>query len=222
MFDYQAGEKYKLTLIMVGVAGLIAGMFFTLLLMPTEPASAHHKQVAMTRAQTDPDVVGRRGGYHQMDDVGGGGAGGQGGPGAAGAQGGQQAMPNAASMVDRAAAQQFMQNWLPRVWDLNAQTAAANQEDAIKWMTPECAAAYRQNVWSQDMAAQVAQSSLQSEFHIKVMDVSNNLQDGSVVVKVVGTQVLKAPAGQKTKDVNLEYMLSQTPAGVRVAGISGG
>ncbi len=31
MFDYQAGEKYKLTLIMVAIAGLMAGAFFTIL-----------------------------------------------------------------------------------------------------------------------------------------------------------------------------------------------
>jgi hypothetical protein len=89
-------------------------------------------------------------------------------------------------------------------------------------MTPDCAAAYRQNIWSADTAAQISQSSLQSEFHIRTMEVSNNLADGSVVVKVQGTQILKAPAGQKSKDVNLEYMLKQTPDGIRVAGISDG
>src|SRR5437868_6583038 len=138
MFDYQAGEKYKLTLIMVSIAGLIAGMFFTMLLMPQESASAHRKAAPTTRAMSDPDVTGRRGGDGPMgnDLTGGGGAYAQ-----AQAQAGQQAgMPDPASMVDRGAAQMFMQNWLPRVWDLSAQTAAANQEEAIKWMTPECAA----------------------------------------------------------------------------------
>src|SRR5688572_25663276 len=61
MFDYQAGEKYRLTLVMVGVAGLIAGMFFAILLMPTSEAPSRAKRVAMTRAMTDPDVTGGRG-----------------------------------------------------------------------------------------------------------------------------------------------------------------
>ena len=217
MFDYQAGEKYKLTLIMVGVAGLIAGMFFTMLLMPTEAPASHHKGAGAMSARVlnDPDITGGRGGpglyaQNQAATV----------MQASGAV--QASMPAAqpVALVDRAAAQMFMQNWLPRVWDLSAQTAGGNQEEAIKWMTPDCAAAYRQNIWTSDTAAQVSQSSLQSEFHVRSMDVGENLGDGSVVVKVQGTQILKAPAGQKTKEVNLEYMLKQTPEGLRIAGIS--
>jgi hypothetical protein len=47
MFDYQAGEKYKLTLIMVGFAGLMAGMLFTLVLMPQQesPRRGKHHSV---------------------------------------------------------------------------------------------------------------------------------------------------------------------------------
>src|SRR6185437_13626537 len=169
MFDYQAGEKYKLTLIMVGIAGIIAGMFFTLLLLPSpdmSPHSKHHQMDARTaRILSNPDVSGRRdGGLF-------------GGPGAASAQDGQ-AQPAAPGvpLVDRVTAQQFMQNWLPRVWDLSAQTATTDQEEAIKWMTPECAAAYRQSIWSPDIASKISSSALQSEWHTTQMDVSDNLQ----------------------------------------------
>ena len=215
MFDYQAGEKYKLTLIMVGVAGLMAGIFFTLLLMPSpDMAPSRRRQMAMTRAMSDPDVTGRRMGPGSYSSGGSADGGQSNGPGAAGAT------SQGIALVDRAQATEFMQNWLPRVWDLSAQTAETNQEEAIKWMTSDCAAAYRQNIWSQDTAKAVSSSGLQSEFHLKTMDVSENLKDGSVVVKVQGVQLLKAPAGQKSKDVNLEYMLRQTADGMRIAGIS--
>jgi hypothetical protein len=219
MFDYQAGEKYKLTLIMVGVAGLIAGMFFTLLLMPTPDAAAAKQARAaarMTRANMDPDVVGSRGGGNAYTQ-------GQAMAGAAIANGtgaGSGPMPAAADMVDRFKAQELMQSFLPLVWDLNARTALSNQEEAIKWMTPDCAAAYRANVWTPDMANKITSSGLQSQFTIKDIQVSQNLSDGSVVATVHGNQILVAPAGTKQKEVNLEYMLKQTPEGIRVAGIS--
>jgi hypothetical protein len=213
MFDYQAGEKYKLTLIMVGVAGLIAGMFFTLLMMPTPDSNSARKArnaARMTRAMSDPDVTGRTQGQQSSSSSEGGGA----------ANAGNEGMGSAETLVDHSKAQEFMQNWLPRVWDLSAATAGSNQEEAIRWMTPDCAAAYRLNIWSADVASKISGSSLQTEFHLKQMKVSDNLRDGSVVVTVQATQVLKAPAGTREKEINLEYMLKKTPVGMRIAGIS--
>ena len=41
MFDYQAGEKYKLTLVMTGVTGVVIGAALTILL--SAPTEAPHK-----------------------------------------------------------------------------------------------------------------------------------------------------------------------------------
>lgn len=213
MFDYQAGEKYKLTLIMVAVAGLLAGIFFTMLLMPTEsPASSRRKQGQVTRAMTDPDVTG--GGSHGYGAS----------PIAAAVlnqgQGAAQAQPGA-QLADRGTARQFMDTWLQRVWDLGANSAVQSQEWAISQMTPACAAAYRQNIWTSGLAQQVQQSGLQSAFTPAVVDVSENLSDGSVVVKVKGVQVLSAATGQqKSRQISVEYMVIQTADGLKVAGIS--
>ena len=68
MFDYQAGEKYKLTLIMVGFAGLMAGMFFTMLLMPTPEPQSHQRQAP--KWASNPDVTGGRGGPHMPAPIG--------------------------------------------------------------------------------------------------------------------------------------------------------
>lgn len=207
MFDYQAGEKYKLTLIMVGIAGLLAGIFFSMLLMPTE-APASRKRAQQTRAMSDPDVTGGRGyapsqGIVNVIPTGG------------------APQPNV-QLVDRGTARIWMDTWLPRVWDLGAQSAAQSQEWAIAQMTPECAAAYRQNIWTGALAKQVSESGLQSSFTPSVVDVSENHRDGSVEVKVQGVQVLGAAAGQKQRQIAVTYMLIQTPEGMRVAGISEG
>jgi hypothetical protein len=194
---------------MVAIAGIIGGMFFTLLLLPSPDmtAQARHgkRDPRMEKVMHNRDITGRNDGGPMQ------------GPGSANAQETQQ---SSAQFVDRSTAQQFMQNWLPRVWDLSAQTATTDQEEAIKWMTPECAAAYRQNIWSPEIASRISSSALQSEWHTTQMDVSDNMQDGSVVVKVQGVQVLQAPTGRKEKQVSLEYMLKQTPDGMRIAGIS--
>jgi hypothetical protein len=222
MFDYQAGEKYKLTLIMVGVAGLLAGIFFTMLLMPTE-APASRKRAAMTRAQMDPDVTG--GSKFASSPVAAqmfAAAGAmQGAPG--GQPGSAQAQAPAANQVDRAAVPNWMNQWLPRVWDLGASSAQSSQEWAIQQMTPNCAAAYRNNIWTAGLAKQVQDSGLQSTFTPSTVDVSDNLQDGSVVVKVKGVQILSAANGnQKQRIINVEYMVISTPEGIKVAGISEG
>lgn len=65
MFDYQAGEKYKLTLIMVGFAGLMAGMLFTMLVMPQPDPRAMKARKAPAWTK-DPDAGYGRGprAYH--------------------------------------------------------------------------------------------------------------------------------------------------------------
>lgn len=216
MFDYQAGEKYKLTLIMVGIAGLIAGMFFTLLLMPSpeQPQSRKGRGGGMSaRVASNPDITGGRssdGGFGSS------------------AQGQQQefGQPGATPapgvvLVDRSQAQMFMNSWLPRVWDLSAASAVANQTEAMRYMTPDCAAAYQRNIWTPELAKQVHESGLQSSFQIKDINVSENLSDGSVVIKVKGSQTLGVPGKSgRTRDVNLEYMMKQMPDGMKIAGIS--
>lgn len=222
MFDYQAGEKYRLTLIMVGVAGLLAGIFFTMLLMPTESPASSRRKVAMTRAMSDPDVTGGRG-YSAPNSVAQAIAANVAGPmqGGGGA-GGASAAP-AGQLVDRGSAKIFMDQWLPRVWDLGCQSASQAQEWAISQMTPACAAAYRSNIWTPALSKQVQESGLQSTFTPSTVDVSENLADGSVVVKVKGVQILSAATGQqKQRVINVEYMVIQTPEGMKVAGISEG
>ena len=145
MFDYQAGEKYKLTIIMVALAGFMAGVFLTVMLMPTpEPA----RRRAIPAYMRDPDITGR---YAQQSVP---------------ASGAAQAMssPQAVSGVEPQVAKTLITQWLPLAWDLSAGTAKSNQEKAMMYMTPECAAAYRQNIWTPDLGKQIDESGLKSNF----------------------------------------------------------
>lgn len=199
MFDYQAGEKYRLTLIMVGLAGMIAGVFFTVLLMPTpEPAKARVRPAYMDH----PDVSGM--------------------PASAAAAGARAVGPQVA-MTDPVVAKALIEQWLPKAWDLSAGSAPNSQRQAMQYMTPECAQAYCENVWTADLAKQIEESGLKSTFTADRVWSGGNQADGSVVVFVDGTQVLSVPGKPgNSRAVKLEYMVKQTPEGLRIAGISEG
>lgn len=208
MFDYEAGEKYKLTLIMVGVAGALAGMFFTMLLAPSpEPPSRRQRQMA--RHMTDPDVTG---GYRAPSGIA-----------ANAAQSGPpgSAPPNILA-VDPINARTMMDTFLPCAWDLSAGTARESQQRALAYMTPECAQAYRQNIWTDAIAQKIDQSGVQSHFAPEGIDVGTLQSDGTLVVTVQGTQTLTVPGGQggKSRRVKVEYLMKQFPEGLKIAGIS--
>ncbi len=204
MFDYQAGEKFKFTLVMVAIAGVMAGMFFTLLLMPTpEPQLRRARPHAAW--MDDPDVTGGR----------------------ASRSGAQSpvAAPIAVNpnLADPDTALNLVQQWLPFAWDLSAGTAQSSQEKAIMYMTTECANAYRRNIWTPEIAHQIEQSGVKSSFRTDRLVASRNQADGSVVIFVEGEQVLSVPSkGSKERPVKLEYLVKKTANGLRIAGISEG
>jgi hypothetical protein len=202
MFDYQAGEKYKLTLIMVGVAGLMAGMFFTVLLMPSAPPPSKRVMRAYMR---DPDVNGGHSMRYPSAEA--------------------STTPTAPQIqvADPNSALTMIEQWLPLAWDLSAGTAKDSQEKAILYMTPECAAAYRKNVWTADLAGQIDQSGLKSTFAAKRVAAGTTQADGTVVIFVDGEQTLNVPGKPaKVRPVKLEYLVKQTTDGLRIAGISEG
>ncbi|HNB22447.1 MAG TPA: hypothetical protein PKZ32_08520, partial [Candidatus Melainabacteria bacterium] len=184
MFDYQAGEKYKLTLIMVAIAGMMAGMFFTVLLMPTpEPAQARKR--ARQPWMDNPDVTGGR----------------TAAPGAAQAAAPTElqqkaqaaAMAQPAIKTDAVTAQTLVEKWLPFAFDLSSGSANDSQEKAIACMTPECAQSYRQSVWTPEVASQIAASGMKSSFRATKVIAGAHQTDGSIVITVEGEQILSPP-----------------------------
>lgn len=201
MFDYQAGEKYKLTLIIVGFAGAMVGMFFTLLLSPEQPTQRVAKQ--RPKWADHPDVTGGRTASSHGRAID--------GYGAAPGQAPLTAEPQVAP-TDPQQAVSLISDWLPKAWDFSAATAAASQEQAIQYMSPECAQAYRTNIWTQDMAQTIAQSGATSQFQTTSVQVGETRPDGAVVVLVEGKQILNVPQkGQNVHDVKFEYLVKMTP-----------
>lgn len=220
MFDYQAGEKYKLTLIMVAIAGMMAGMFFTVLLMPTPEAPQGRKR-AHQPWMDNPDATGGRGPRaiqaRAID--------GAEPPSAAQQQLQQQAQASAAAQpaikTDAVTAQSLVEKWLPYAFDLNSATASDSQEKAIACMTTECAQSYRQNVWTPEVAQQIAGSGMKSSFRASKVIAGAHQTDGSVVITVEGEQILSPPdQASKQRAVKFEYLLKQTPDGMKICGIS--
>src|SRR4029434_9984664 len=207
MFDYQAGEHDRVRLIMVGLAGLLAGIFFAVLLMPTPEPVRRRPMPAYMR---NPDVTGMRSEMTQP------------GPGAADAMTTPAAAPPVA-IADPIVARTLIEQWLPLAWDLSAGTASDSQEKAIAYMTKECADAYRHNIWNPELAKQISEAGLHSSFQTSRVEAGDLQPDGSVVVFVDGTQILSVTGkGSQSRPVKLEYLIRQTADGLRIAGISEG
>jgi hypothetical protein len=217
MFDYQAGEKYKLTLIMVGAAGVMAGAFFTLLLSPPgeAPQQKPHGRGARGGAgggapATDAVLDSSQRHHRGMRDQGAGGPGPQ--------SGGPSAAP--AEQADKAESRDLVANLLPIIFDFNSVSANRSQEQAMASMTPECATLYRQNVWTAEVAQGVAGASMTSTFTPSMCEAYTSTADGSVVIKVEGEQVLNVQGQQRPKHVSMEYLVKKTPQGLKICGIS--
>jgi hypothetical protein len=204
MFDYQAGEKFKLTLIMVGFAGLMAGMFFTMLLMPSQESPkrrGHHTNWSMNPNDASVHTRHRSAGQPQQQ---------------------QAAAPQApVTMVSAEEATGLITQWLPLAWDLSAGSAKANQERAIMYMTPDCAAEYKSNVWTPEVAKMVDDAGLKSSFTPSKITPGSPQADGSIVIFVEGVQEMSVPGkGTQQKEKRLEYLIKSTQEGLKVAGIS--
>jgi len=207
MFDYQAGEKYKMTLIMVAVAGAMAGVFITLILSPT-PVPTRRRQPS--KADTHPDITGIAPP-----------------PGSDPRYAGQpnSGPPQApAGMVEPFKAQAYVEAFLPLAWDFNATSAANSQQSAINMMTDECAKSYKSNIWTSEMATTIASSGMTSTWSQKMVSARQNQADGSIEIVVQGEQQLQLPGEPpKPRPVKFVYLVKKAADGtLKIAGISEG
>ncbi len=234
MFDYHAGEKFKIMLIGTALCAFLGGMFIMALVGGSpDPHAAARAQAReqkkklnsdygmMTSDQaaeaglrpTDVRTGPRRGGQNPM----------------AGAQepgGGQQlslAPPADYVQTNSMEAQSLIETWLPFGWDMSAGTASDSQERAMQLMTPACAEAYRKSLWTPELAKQIEESGLKSSFKTKNIKVAGTKPDGAIVVEVEGEQVLEMEGkGSQSLPKKLEYLVKKTDQGVRITGISEG
>lgn len=207
MFDYQAGERYKLTLIMVGAVGVIAGIFLMIIVAP--PSEAPRKKRPMSRSSYDPDVTGI------PRSLGGGAPGGLTEYGAAPTQGAA-----AVNSADGDAAKDFVRAFASNSFDFTASTAASSQQKAMSMMSPETASNYQANVWG-PVASQVTGSGVTTQFTPSMISTGQANPDGSIVIFLQGQLALNAADGHiEQKAVNMEYLVQKMPDGsMRISGI---
>jgi len=208
MFDYQAGEKQKLLLIMTAVSGVVAGAFFTLLLSPPGEAPQRPTRGGPRRP---PNMERGGAGTAPLRSVGG-----------MRDNGVQANQPPAGEEVDKGAAQSMVQGALQYMWDFNSTTANQSQEQAMALMTADCAQNYRLNVWTPEIAQKVGAAGMTSSFTPQSCEAITSTPDGSVVVKVQGQQILNLQGqAPQPKMVMMEYLVKRTPSGqLKICGIS--
>lgn len=225
MFDYHAGEKFKILLIGTAACAFLAGVLLMGLLGGGgEPAHITEARKKHKKMHTDQGVISSDRAAqlrYQPTDVR------QPEEGSAqnpmgGVQppgGGQQ--PANYSFTEPLAARSMIEAFLPYSWDLTAGSATQSQERAIECMTPECAQSYRASIWTKEMAAQIEQSGLKSSFTPTKIELAGNKPDGSVVIEVEGTQVLEMEGkGQKNRAVKMEYLVKSIGGSMKITGIN--
>ena len=91
----------------------------------------------------------------------------------------------------------------------------------MSYMTADCAQNYRQSVWTPDIAQKVAGAGMTSSFTPTRCEAITTTEDGSVVVKVEGEQILNLQGQPPRNDhKSMEYLIKKTPSGLKVSGIS--
>ena len=240
MFDYQAGEKYKITLAMTGIAGLIIGMFFTLLIMPQSSEPPRNRGNHGARVASNAGAL-RDSGYVEgvreynkkmkagtdeddsdINPIS------ASNPNSNSSQ--AQAMevsqaPNPTSesvgACDVNTASTLIERWLPLSWDLSAASAKFSQEKAISYMTNQCASQYRKHIWTKNISDQIASTGIVSHFKLISLKASQPNTDGSVTIYVEAEQELDIPGkGSKARDLSVQYLVIQTSNGPRIASIT--
>jgi hypothetical protein len=221
MFDYHAGEKFKILLIGTGACAFLFGVLLMGLLGGGgEPAHITAARQKHKKMHTDQGVISsdraQQQGYQptdvrQPED----------GGSAQNPMAGVQEPGANYTVTDPLQARTLIESFLPYSWDLSAASASNSQERAIMVMTPECAQAYRQSIWTKEMAAQIEQSGLKSSFTPSKINVVGTKPDGAVVIEVEGMQVLEMEGkGAKNRAVKMEYLVKSVDGNMRITGIN--
>ena len=186
----------------------MAGMLFTMLLTPAQENPRHRKGHHVNWSTSAEGS----GGSHLRAAA----------RARASAESADSNVPQApVTVVSAEDATSLVNSWLPLAWDLSAGSANGSQERAIMYMTPDCAVAYKQNVWTPEVAKTIEDAGLKSSFTAEKITPGQPQSDGSIVVFVEGTQVMSVPGkGTQEKPKRLEYLIKSTQDGLRVAGIS--
>jgi hypothetical protein len=118
-------------------------------------------------------------------------------------------------------AQQFVTWWISKSMDYRAATATNSHNEAFAWMTPQAVKAFKESLWSPQIAAGITQGQVSAAFQaISVQSQAIN-PDGSIVVTVLGTLIIQeannpTPASQQ---IVVDFLVKKDKGGCRIAGL---
>lgn len=127
----------------------------------------------------------------------------------------QKPTPPAVTKLEPRLAKDFVRWWLSSAMDYNMQSAVANHQSALAWMTPEASAAFQSAFWTPDIASAVASGSLTGGFTPTTVEAVASNPDGTVVVTVTGHLMLH----KSVQQVAADFLIRKEPGGLRIAGM---
>lgn len=118
-------------------------------------------------------------------------------------------------------AQKFVAWWISKSMDYAAPTATASHNEAFAWMTPQAVKAFKESLWSPQIAAGITQGQVSAAFQAVSVQPQAINPDGSIVVTVLGTLVIQeanspTPASQQ---IVVDFLVKKDNVGYRIAGL---
>lgn len=111
----------------------------------------------------------------------------------------------------------FVKWWLQQAMDYSLSTGKARHEEAMKWMLPPAAEAFKAQFWSDVVAQGVAQGAMTGAYQSSEISALALNPDGTVAVKAVGALVTQqAGFAPQTQSLNLQFLIGKTPSGVGI------
>jgi hypothetical protein len=118
-------------------------------------------------------------------------------------------------------AQKFVAWWIGQSMDYRAATATNSHNKAFAWMTPQAVKAFKESLWSPQIAAGITQGQVSAAFQAVSIQPQAINPDGSIVVTVLGTLIIQeannpTPASQQ---IVVDFLVKKDTNGYRIAGL---
>jgi hypothetical protein len=129
--------------------------------------------------------------------------------------------PAAAPGLSPDMAQKFVAWWITKSMDYRAATATNSHNEAFAWMTPQAVKAFKESLWSPQIAAGITQGQVSAAFQAVSVQPQAINPDGSIVVTVLGTLIIQeannpTPASQQ---IVVDFLVKKDTNGYRIAGL---
>lgn len=112
---------------------------------------------------------------------------------------------------------QFVQWWLGPAMDYSPVNGKTRHEEAMKWMLPAAAEAFKAQFWTDVVSQGVSQGAMTGAYQPSDVTALALNPDGTVAVKAVGALVTQqAGFPPQSQSLTLHFLVGKNPDGVRV------